>query len=121
MSEGGNLEEIDDFQMGSERLHNCFTASRLEPGTFTWASSPWGAILRKLTIFKQGVSVYMTVSRHLNSNRGLIHWVVFRGGDLEKIDDFQIGSERLHDCFTTSRLELTFTWGCFPWGRSWEN
>ena len=96
---GGDLEEIDDFQMGSERLHDCFTASRLEPGTFTWASSPWGAILRKLTIFKWGVSVYMTVSRHQDSNRGLLHWVVFRGGDLGKMDDFQIGSERLHDCF----------------------
>ena len=58
-----------------------------------------GAILRKMTIFKLGVNVCMTVSRHQGSNWGPSHGVVFRGGDLGKIDDFQMGSERLHDCF----------------------
>ena len=58
-----------------------------------------GAILRKLTIFKDRVSVCMIVSRHQDSNRGPSHGVVFRGGDLWKIDDFERGSERLHDCF----------------------
>ena len=33
---GGDLEENDDFQIGSERLHDCFKASRLELGTLTW-------------------------------------------------------------------------------------
>ena len=57
-----------------------------------------GAILRKSTIFKWGVSVCMTVSRHQDSNLGPSHGVVLLGGDVGKIDDFQMGSERLHDC-----------------------
>ena len=52
-------------------------------------------------------------------------YVVFAlggGGDLEEIDDFQMGSERLHDCITSSRLEPgTFAWGRFTWGRCWQN
>ena len=92
-----HLIQIFSPLRGVEGAHGAF--SNREWGFMSSSRSEVGAILRKLTIFKWGVNVYMTASRHQDSNLGPSHGLVLRGGDLEKIDDFQIGSERLHDCF----------------------
>ena len=61
-----------------------------------------GGDLEEIDDFQREVSVCMTVSRHQDSNLGPSHGVVLFGGDVGKIDDFQMGSERLHDCITAN-------------------